>query len=50
MEQLSQFEQSVAEAYDHLYDLMFLRTHPLSRNRIERAIRVIEKQDFPYGK
>jgi len=31
-------------------DPEFLRTHPLSRNRIERAIRVIEKQDFPYGK
>ncbi len=30
MEQRAQFEQSVAEAYDHLYDLVFLRTHPLA--------------------
>ncbi|HSV72706.1 MAG TPA: M48 family metallopeptidase [Chthonomonadales bacterium] len=28
----------------------FLRTHPLSRSRIERAQRIIELQQFPYGR
>jgi len=28
----------------------FLRTHPVTRSRIERAERIIEAQDYPYGR